>query len=376
MMSLLRVKVPLIIILYLLFLGGCQAEPRVPEVIATVSLYPPAGGPEAVAVNPETGYVYVVNNFHVAVLREDTLAAILPIGDQSPISALAVDAEGGWAYVLNGYDDSVTVIRGTEVITTLETIGAAPADVVVEPRSGRAYVVSGYRKEVDGILRVVEGNVTVISGPQVVGVIPLGDMGARHMAADPISSYVYVGGGTGDVTVGIGGEVVVVKGMDVVARFDSGSPVQAMDVDPRTGDVYVLSAYGELALFRSGEIVAVTNVEEDLAVQNMRVHPTTGVVYIVTIGGRVRIVRGMRVVEEVIAGWGARKMAIDPVTGNVYVANFNDSTVTVIHGTEVLATIDVGAYPYGIGVNPANGWVYVSNTHGNSVTVLGFREEE
>jgi len=352
--------------LLLLLFGGCESELRVPEVLKTI---PTVGDPHAVAANPKTGYVYVVDGTrHISVFQEDRLIVTLPM-EHNSIPALAVDEEGDWVYVTNKYANSVTVIRGTEVITTLEIAGEWPTDVAVEPQSGWAYVVSGYRREPpEGGDTIPEGNVTVISGTQVVGVVPLGRVLATHVVAEPVNGYVYVGC--------VGGDVIVVKGMEEVARLNVESPVQAMDVDPRTRDVYVLTAYGELVLFRKGERVAVTNVEGDLAVQNMRVHSTTGMVYVVTIGGRVRVVQEMEVVKEVVAGWGARKMTIDPVTGNVYVANFNDDTVTVIHGTEVLATIDVGWYPYGIGVNPANGWVYVSNTNEHSVTVLGFREKE
>ncbi len=360
-----QAKSILIVLLSLLLCGGCQTEPQVPEVIATI---PTRGNPLDVAVNPRTGYVYALSYNHIIVLKGAEKVTELPGGEVGGLAALAVDEERGWVYAVNEYDDRIIVIRGTEVITTVETAGQAPANVTVEPQSGWAYVVSGYRKEADGIRRVVEGNVTVISGTQVIGAVPLGQVLATHVVADPVSGYVYVGC--------VSGNVIIIRGREETARFRAEATILAMDVDPRTGDVYVLTAYGELILFRKGERVAAANVEEDLAVQNMQVHPTTGMVYIVTVGGRVRVVREMEVVEEVVAGWGARKMAIDPVTGNVYVANFEDDTVTVIHGTEVLATIDVGWYPYGIGVNPVNGWVYVSNTNEHSVTVLGFRDEE
>ena len=67
-------------------------------------------------------------------------------------------------------------------------------------------------------------------------------------------------------------------------------------------------------------------------------------------------------------------MTIDPLTGNVYVADFWYSTVTVIHGTEILTTLETGWYSYDIGVNPANGRVYISNTNEGTVTVLGFQD--
>lgn len=94
-------------------------------------------------------------------------------------------------------------------------------------------------------------------------------------------------------------------------------------------------------------------------------------------GREVIVVRDMKTIKRIEdIGRSTRKMSIDSLTGNVYVADFRTDMVTVIHDTEVITTFDVGWYPYGIGVNPANGWVYVSNTNDDSVTVLGFREVE
>jgi len=365
-------------LLLVLLIAGCQPEqPRIPVVLAEIPLYP--GHPVEVGVNPRTGYVYITNEYgdYVFVLSGLEQVAALRTGGEEA-DALAVDEERGWVYVVNRGSDSVTVIRGTEVITTVEVAGREPFDVMVEPRRGWAYVVSGYSKwPPRGERPVVEGNLTVLSGAQTIGVVPLGDVLAKHAVVDPLSGYVYVGGGVGNVTVGISGEVVVVEGMDVMARYALEAPVLAMDVDPRTGDVYILDANGNLLRARDAEIVQQVDLwKEGPSPRNMRGHPVTGEVYIVYGGSWMLVVRDMEVIGDLEVGWGALKMVIDPLTGNVYVANFRDDTVTVIHGTKVLATIDVGWYPYGIGVNPANGWVYVSNTNGDSVTVLGFREEE
>jgi YVTN family beta-propeller protein len=80
----------------------------------------------------------------------------------------------------------------------------------------------------------------------------------------------------------------------------------------------------------------------------------------------------IKYIEDI--GRSVRKMTIDPLTGNVYVADFRTNTVTLIRNTEVITTFDVGWYPYGIGVNPANGWVYVSNSNDDTVTILGYQE--
>jgi len=355
--------------LSLILLIGCRStvEPRIPEVLVQIAFAP--GHPVEVASNPRTGYVYITNRYsnHVGVLRGLEQVVILQTGGEGT-NALAVDEERGLVYVVNEYTDSVSVIRETTVLTTLETAGRNPHGVAVAPQSGWAYVVSGYSKSPPrGEIPVVAGNVTVISGTQMVGVVLLGDVLAKHVVADPLSGYVYIGC--------VGGTVVVVEGVKEIARFNTEVTVRAMDVNSHTGDVYILDANANILQVRGRESVQQVNVwEESGSPLNMRVHPTTGDVYI-TYGCGLLVVRNMEVIGNLLIGCDGQKMVIDPLTGNVYVANFSDNTVAVVQGTDLLATIDVGWYPYGIGVNPANGWVYVSNSNDSTITVLGFPDD-
>ncbi len=69
---------------------------------------------------------------------------------------------------------------------------------------------------------------------------------------------------------------------------------------------------------------------------------------------------------------GANPIAIafDPVNGNVYVANYGSSTVSVINGTSnsVIGSIQVGSGPHG--VTSGNGNVYVANYISSTVSVI------
>ena len=325
-------------LLLVLLIAGCQPEqPRIPVVLGEIPLYP--GHPVEVVSNPRTGYVYITNGYgdQVFVLSGLERVATLRTGGREA-NVLAVDEERGWVYVVNEGSDSVTVIQGTEVITTLEVAGDEPRDVAVEPASGWAYVVSGYRKDPpEGEKREVEGNVTVISGTETVGTIPLGRVLANRVVADPINGYIYVGN--------VGGEVIVIHRMEEITRLKAGSSINAMGVNSHTGDVYVTGSDLNLYQFRKTELVATTKVAEgNGSIRNMRVHPVTGDIFLVKWAkpSEIIVVRGSKVIARIPAGRGALKMAIDPLTGNVYVANFRDDTVTVVHGTEILATIDVG----------------------------------
>ena len=365
--------------LILLLIAGCnQSKPDLPRRLDTVSLLPDGRGPGAIAANPQSDYVYVVaRSGYISIFREAQLVATLPIGDQiRPV--LTVDPNQGWVYVINEDSNTVTVIRDAEVVNTLEVAGRWPSAVTVESNSSWAYVVSGYSKERDVHgAPIVEGNVTVLSGDETIDIIPLGRTLAQFVTADPVHGYIYVGAALGDV--------VVIKGLEEVARYNVGATVVDMDVDPHSGDVYVLAPAPDnrdLNRFREGKLVERIKVEgEGGSVDTLQVHPVTGNVYVIdVVRQEVAVVRPAKwpnrplvVIGRVPVGRGPSKMAIDPVTGNVYVTNIFDNSVTAIQGTTVLTTYSVGWYPFGIGVNPANGWVYVANTNEHSVTVLGFK---
>jgi YVTN family beta-propeller protein len=64
-------------------------------------------------------------------------------------------------------------------------------------------------------------------------------------------------------------------------------------------------------------------------------------------------------------------VAVNPVTNQVYVANQNSNSVTVIDGaTNGTTNVTVGSDPDAVAVNPVTNQVYVANEGSNSVTVI------
>lgn len=355
-----------LITIWLLGVSGCQSTPRIPEVMATVALLPQAGNPGAIATNTHTGYTYVLNGFqYIAVFQGIQMLDLLPIGNQGMPYYLATDETQDWLYAINTREDSVAVIRGTEVITNVAVAGRNVKGVAVTSH-GWTYIISGYRKDAPYYTNnTIEGNATVISGTQVIGTVSLGRTIPTQVVAEPMHNAVYVGG--------MDEEVVVIEDLQITTRIPITASVKVMDVNPQTGDIYILDVHGYLYQVQQRQIVATLWVAKEYSVpQNMQVHPTTGDVYLVNTGGEVLVARDMQIVAQIPLESGTLKMDIDPLTGNVYVANYRKDNVSVIYDTKVITTIQVGWYPYGIGVNPANGWVYVSNTNDSTVTILGY----
>jgi YVTN family beta-propeller protein len=316
--------------------------------------------------------MYVAGVTQTFVVSGTEQIAVLESGGEYAVS-IAADSTQGWVYVVNRYTDNVTVIRGTEVITTLETFGSDPLDVAIDPGTGWAYVVSPYRKKAFGEMPNRDGNVLVISGTQIIDNIQITSTVVQQVEVDSKQGYVYICTQTTlqdgpDIT----GTVLVFRNLAKIGAYPLRGPAKDVSVNPNTGDVYILTSF-DLYHFKDGHFV--DSIEVPGHLWAMRVHPSTGDVYVArgsNVDSVILVLRDMQVVAEVPAGGGPAKMAVDPFTGNVYVANYEDDTVTVINGTEQLGVIKVGWYPYGIGVNPTNGWVYVSNINDGTISVLGY----
>jgi YVTN family beta-propeller protein len=105
------------------------------------------------------------------------------------------------------------------------------------------------------------------------------------------------------------------------------------------------------------------------------VNPLTGQLYIADNGGAsVTVVSGSNnaVVATIPVGTNPSAIAIDPVTNVVYVANGGSGNVTVIDGgtNAVVATITVGTAPSAMAVDPLANVVYVVNSGSNNLTVI------
>jgi YVTN family beta-propeller protein len=72
-------------------------------------------------------------------------------------------------------------------------------------------------------------------------------------------------------------------------------------------------------------------------------------------------------------GSGIEGISVNPITGNLYVANASDNAIDVIRcgGSQVSAEISVAPSPFGVTVNPANNQVYAALTDGTVSVIDG-----
>ena len=83
----------------------------------------------------------------------------------------------------------------------------------------------------------------------------------------------------------------------------------------------------------------------------------------------------------VTVGGGASLLAVDPATDTIYVGSFDDGTISVIDGAtcnggnssgcaQVPPTVTVGSFPDGVAVDQATHTVYVANGNDTTVSVI------
>ena len=252
--------------------------PRVPEVLAIIAVGSFDVGGD-IAINRRTGYVYVIHSTFVNIIKGLEKVADVKTGSEYAVN-LAIDEAGDWVYITNLYGHDVTVFKATQIISNVVPMGRQPSSVAIEPHSRLAYIVSGQRRDVQSNPDTVEGNILILSGTQIIKNLNVGRLWLTHVVADPLGGYIYVGDA--------GGEVVVIKGVEVVERYEGiitpgsggiSGPVRDVDADPRTGEVYVLDGNGNLRKFKNGKLTDKTKILAE-ALHDLRVHPLSGGLYI------------------------------------------------------------------------------------------------
>ena len=289
--------------------------------------------------------------------------ATVRVGDGP--SALAVDPRTGAVYVVNGGSRTVSVISGrtSKVITTVaikESRALAPWAVTVSPVTGDVYVSS---------IQITSGPpvkhlaVTVISGRthKIIATIPVNGTvsGVSPVTGDVYLTTVLSGGST---------SVKVLSGRTskVIATIP-GASASGMAVSPRTGEVYLpgssVAGRGSVKVLngRTNKVAAVIQVDEQtpnpqdgLNPDAIAVSPVTGEVYVGNGGGwhqastlTVLDGRTNKIVTTIgVGGLGEAQVAVSR-TGTVYIANNYTNTMDVISGqtNQVINTIQLGPYP-------------------------------
>ncbi len=339
----------------------------------------PVGGfPTGIALNPSTHTLYVGNGTTGTLSLVD--ARTCNAGDTSgcaqrvtavtagadPIG-IAVGESTNTVYVVNGSGTMAVVdgrkcdaakTSGCRIQPTTVRVGARPQFLAVDETTDTIYVANVGSNTVS----VVDGaschaaSSAVCARPRAA--IPVGP-GPFTLALNSVTSSLYV------TTLGAP-TVAIVDTRACNAKDVSGCRRPQVTVD-------VGEAPGGIAINKRTDTIYVTGeFSNDVTVIDGRTCNAT-----TTRGCRRKPVR-------VLAGAGARGIAVNEVTNTVYVANTVANTVSVIDGATCNAAVHtgcsqkaalapVGVSPRRVAVDELTNTIYVTNAGSNTVTMLNGR---
>jgi YVTN family beta-propeller protein len=284
--------------------------------------------------------------------------------------ALAVDEPLGFAYLADGDRGTVTVVDGPALVSVIP-VGQVVTDVAVDPGMGFAYASA------PDPYTLFSGRIGVIQGVELITHVVVGGY-PGPAAVDYQHNRAYVGVHTASF---FSDQVIVLQRDVPIAVVNTPPDIVALDVDSKRGRAYVVSEAGpSLSVIDGVANAAVISLNDVGVPRDLAVDPTSGLVYVVgqsplrQTGTVVVISDTQQIGSGLPVGADPRHVAVDPQHGLVYVTNAGDDTVTVIAGTGVIDTIDVGPEPDAIAVDPAHNRVYVSNAGDNTTTVLSGEE--
>ncbi len=322
--------------------------------------------PAAIAVNPVTSTIYVVNSASnsVSVIDGATNAITTTVNVGTTPVALAVNPLTNMVYVANNGSNDVTVINGaTNVPSTITNPnGIAPVAVALNPLSNLIYVANSG-----------SNNLTVINGANntVVATVGAGS-NPNAVVVNPATNLVYVANRSSD-------NVTVVNGANnrVVATVGSGTNPVSLAVDTATDMVYAANnGSNNLTVINGASNTVAATVGVGTNPAAVTVNAATNFIYVANNGSSsVSVVNGATnvVSNTVTVGNGPAAVAADPTTDQIYVVNTASNNVTVIDGVSNATTTvaDPNAIaPVALAVDPVTNTVYTANNGSGNVSVI------
>ena len=303
-------------------------------------------GPDAVAVDQQAHTIYVAN---------------FGAGSSGTVS------------VINAATCNATSTAGCATPATLQVPGGNPDGIAVDPVTSTLYVatVTSSGPNLISVFNAATCNATRTTGcGQAPAVLKVGDSAggnsALSLAVNPVTNTIYA---TNVVTntVPFGGDsVYVINGATCDAATTAGCGQTPATITAG------FNPWG-IAVDQASDTIYTANIADGE-------HPgTVSVINGATCNGTDHSGCG-QTPATAPAGFGAISVAIDPATGTVYVANIEDTSVTVINGTTCNGTdtagcgqahpkVAVGNYPGAITIDPATGTAYISNSD-NTLSVI------
>ncbi len=283
--------------------------------------------PSGMAFDPSNGYLYVANSGSntVSVINTATNTVVgSPITVGTSPSCVAFDSANGEIYVTNSGSNTVSVINtaNNAIIGSPITVGSIPSGIAFDSSNGDIYVTNS------GSPPYYAGTVSVISTPSNMVTNTITNVKENPTAVAFASS-------NGDIYVAVIDEVDAIypptNAVSLVAMIGPSTPV-GLAVDTSNGFLYIVSQ--PYSVSNPGSVSVVdTSTNTNIA--------------------------------AITVGFEPKGAAFNPSNGNIYVANENDGTVSVIStlSNKIVGNpLPVGSLPTGVAFVSSNGDIYVTNS--------------
>jgi len=339
-----------------------------------VSLGPPGAMPFGIAYDNRSGEMFVTEDpSYVAVLSGTPPAVIdsIYLGTNTYPEGIAYDGANDTVFV-GTYPDSVVVVSGsTHGIVARVNVGFEAETLAYDPTTRDVYAGGGFSNLSDDNVTVINGTtyaVSIILGsPQIAALDPF------SIAYDPVTRYL--------IALGYAGAT----GWYGVAAFDPTTGKAVWDdagnfSTPVYSGLAVDSADGSLFLPGS-DSVSILNGANGKVISQIPLprgtdgaaayNPKSSDVLLGELGGIVQAFQTSTtyLLAQVHVGGSADAIAVDPTTGNAFVANGDTSSVAFLasNDTAVLSISNVGGGPNAVAYDNASGTVYVADSDNVSV---------
>jgi YVTN family beta-propeller protein len=324
--------------------------------------------PCALAVNPVTNKVYVVNTYGgnpavtdsgtVTVIDGATNATTTVAAGTNPC-AIGANWSTNKIYVANLNSEDVTVIDGATNATTTVAMGNDPHAVAVNPLTDSIYVTNSGSSAV----AVINGSSNGVSYVSV-------GTGPFAIAVNPVTNRIYVSSPGGDSVTVIDGATLATTSVPV------GSGPGAIAVNQVTNKVYVANSQDNTVTVIDGATNATASVPVGIQPMAVAINTVTNMVYVADFGnpggggGGLTVVDGATNATTAIAvGNSPASVAVNDVTNKIYATDGVSNVIVLDGATNAIARVPVGAGATAVAVNPVTDTVYSANDGGNIGTV-------
>ena len=316
----------------------------------------PVPHPKAIGIDTRDNVLYVASKTTASVYVIDgfthTVVDIVAVGNDP--FGLGVNPITRKAYVSNSADGTISVIS-MDTRTVIATIalgtGSQPLGIGVNPDTNRVLAAL----HGTGELAVIDG-----ASGALITKVPVGG-GPFGVVADPLLNRAYV-------STREGGYVAVVDGAtntEIVSQrtFVGGEAFQ-IALDPALRRLYAV--YAPSAMAKSDELDPFGG---DPTRFESAGDPNHIAVFEIKATGMGRITNLMAGRAGVDGGVG---IAANLTTGDIFVSNAAENSLTVFHGGSLaaVATLPMPGAPGHVSANPLTNRVYVSNRSSNSVYMV------